>query len=75
MIQKYLNFHFSVSLDLFGCETSTNAANYYTAGLKGRWKETRRKDDHVLTEDSATLDEPGRRRHVGAPSRCRCSAR
>ena len=41
-IQKYLNFHYSVSLDLFGGETSTNVANYYTAGLKGRWSEDRR---------------------------------
>src|SRR5687767_12779784 len=30
-IQRYLNFHFSVSLDLFGSEISTNAANFYTA--------------------------------------------
>ena len=48
-IQKYLNFHFSVSLDLFGQEASTNAANYYTAGLKGRYLETRIDDDHQLT--------------------------
>src|SRR6185295_1766178 len=34
--------------DLFGSEQSTNAGNYYTAGLKGRWMETRRRDDHVL---------------------------
>ena len=40
VIQKYLNFHYSVSLDLFGGETSTNVANYYTAGLKGRWLRT-----------------------------------
>ena len=51
VIQKYLNFHYSVSLDLFGGETSTNVANYYTAGLKGRWLEDRRKDDHQLTDD------------------------
>lgn len=49
VIQKYLNFHFSVSMDLFGSEVSTNAANYFSNGLKGRWMETRRKDDHVLT--------------------------
>ncbi len=48
-IQKYLNFHFSVSLDLFGQEASTNAANYYTQGVKGRYLETRVDDDHVLT--------------------------
>ncbi len=48
VIQKYLNFQFAVSMDLFGSEQSTNAGNYYTSGLKGRWGETRRKDDHVL---------------------------
>ncbi len=48
LLQKYVNFHFSVSLDLFGAETSTNAANYFAAGLKGRFQEERRDDDHVL---------------------------
>jgi len=56
IVQKYLNFHYSVSLDLFGSETSTNAANYYTAGIKGRWMEERRKDDHKLTDDSIMVD-------------------
>ncbi|MFN2559968.1 MAG: benzoyl-CoA 2,3-epoxidase subunit BoxB [Jatrophihabitans sp.] len=56
VIQKYLNFHYSVSLDLFGGETSTNVANYYTAGLKGRWMEDRRKDDHRLTDDATLVD-------------------
>src|SRR5215210_1672388 len=56
VIQKYLNFQFSVSMDLFGSETSSNAAAYYTAGLKGRWMETRRKDDHLLHD--LTMDVP-----------------
>ena len=56
VIQKYINFHYSVSLDLFGGETSTNVANYYTAGIKGRWMEDRRKDDHRLTDDSIMVD-------------------
>jgi benzoyl-CoA 2,3-dioxygenase component B len=56
ILQKYVNFHYSVSLDLFGSETSTNAGNYFTAGLKGRWQEERRKDDHRLTDDSAWVD-------------------
>jgi benzoyl-CoA 2,3-dioxygenase component B len=56
VIQKYLNFQFSVSLDLFGSETSSNAAAYYTAGLKGRWLETRRHDDHLL--GGASMDVP-----------------
>jgi len=49
-IQKYLNFHCSVSLDLFGSEISTNAANAYTMGLKGRFEETKQDDDHVLKD-------------------------
>jgi benzoyl-CoA 2,3-dioxygenase component B len=48
VIQKYLNFQFAVSMDLFGSERSTNAGTYFTTGLKGRWGETRRQDDHVL---------------------------
>jgi benzoyl-CoA 2,3-dioxygenase component B len=56
VIQKYLNFHYSVSLDLFGGETSTNVANYYTAGLKGRWLEGRRNDDHTLLDEAIMVD-------------------
>ncbi len=56
VVQKYLNFHYSVSLDLFGGETSTNVANYFTAGLKGRWSEERRRDDHRLTDASILVD-------------------
>ena len=56
VVQKYLNFHYSVSLDLFGSETSTNVGNYFTAGLKGRWSEERRTDDHRLTDDAILVD-------------------
>ena len=52
IVQRYLNRHYSVSLDLFGSEFSTNAANYYSAGLKGRFRETQHSDDHVLTEQT-----------------------
>lgn len=55
IIQRYLNAQFSISLDLFGSELSTNAAAYYSAGLKGRWMETRRKDDHVLVDAERQL--------------------
>ena len=47
-LQRYLNFHYSVSLDLFGSEVSTNAANFYTMSLKGRFEETKKDDDHEL---------------------------
>ncbi len=49
-LQRYLNFHYSVSLDLFGAEPSTNAANYFAAGLKGRFQEEKRADDHRLKD-------------------------
>ena len=52
IVQRYLNFHFAVSVDLFGSEFSTNAANYFTAGLKGRYHEEKIDDDHVLTDDT-----------------------
>jgi benzoyl-CoA 2,3-epoxidase subunit B len=47
-IQRYLNFHYSVTIDLFGADQSSNAATFYTEGLKGRFEETKRDDDHVL---------------------------
>jgi len=56
IVQKYLNFQFSVSMDLFGSEQSTNAGNYYSSGLKGRWQETRRKDDHELLDGGRTMN-------------------
>ena len=49
-VQRYINFHFSVSVDLFGSEISTNAANFYTMGLKGRFEETKKDDDHRLKD-------------------------
>ena len=47
-IQKRANLHFSLTLDLFGNEISTNAANAFNAGLKGRYREDRLTDDHQL---------------------------
>jgi benzoyl-CoA 2,3-dioxygenase component B len=47
-IQKKANLHFSLTLDLFGNEISTNAANAFHAGIKGRYREDRLKDDHQL---------------------------
>jgi benzoyl-CoA 2,3-dioxygenase component B len=58
LIQKYINLHYSVSLDLFGSELSTNAATYYNNGLKGRFRETKRNDDHILRDDVYRVLEP-----------------
>jgi benzoyl-CoA 2,3-dioxygenase component B len=49
-IQKKLHLHYSLSLDLFGSEVSTNAANAFNAGIKGRYKETQIDDDHQLKD-------------------------
>jgi benzoyl-CoA 2,3-dioxygenase component B len=49
-LQKYLNFHYSVTSDLYGAEISSNAATYYTTGLKGRFEEGKLDDDHALQD-------------------------
>jgi benzoyl-CoA 2,3-dioxygenase component B len=47
-LQKKANLHFSLTLDLFGNEISTNAANAFHAGIKGRFREEKLEDDHRL---------------------------
>src|SRR4051794_8651004 len=47
-LQKYLNLWFSLSEDLFGGEISSNAADFFAAGLKGRYKEDRYEDHKAL---------------------------
>ncbi len=49
-LQKYINQWYSVCLDLFGGESSSNAADAFAAGLKGRYKEQSRFEDHVCLE-------------------------
>lgn len=49
-IQKKMNLHFSLTLDLFGNEISTNAANAFNAGIKGRYREDKLEDDHSLID-------------------------
>jgi benzoyl-CoA 2,3-dioxygenase component B len=51
-VQRYLNFHYSVTLDLFGADQSSNAATFYASGLKGRFDEARIADDHRLQGDT-----------------------
>src|SRR5690348_3184159 len=43
-VQRYINFWFSSSLDLFGAEISSNAASYFATGIKGRPDEGRFED-------------------------------
>jgi benzoyl-CoA 2,3-dioxygenase component B len=55
IIQRYINFWFSYSLDLFGGEISSNSADFFAAGLKGRFKEQEQYTDHIASEGSFTL--------------------
>jgi benzoyl-CoA 2,3-dioxygenase component B len=65
-LQKRVNFHASVTYDLFGAELSTNAAAAFTAGIKGRFNEAKLDDNHVLTDDTYVVDQvvDGKIEHV-----------
>jgi len=54
-LQKYINFWFSVCLDLFGGEVSSNAADAFASGLKGRFKEEKYAE-HKLVESHFAMD-------------------
>jgi benzoyl-CoA 2,3-epoxidase subunit B len=51
-MQRYINFHSSVTVDLFGSDVSSNAATFYTTGLKGRYEESKAQDDHQLKDQT-----------------------
>lgn len=57
LIQKYINFWFSSSVDLFGSELSSNAATYFAAGLKGRAYEGKLYTDHVAKAGHYNLEQ------------------
>jgi benzoyl-CoA 2,3-dioxygenase component B len=56
--QRYLNFWFSSSLDLFGSEISSNAASSFATGLKGRPDESQY-DEHRCVDSTFALATPG----------------
>jgi benzoyl-CoA 2,3-dioxygenase component B len=58
LLQRYLNFWFSSSLDLFGSEVSSNAASTFANGIKGRPDETTQYQDHVCTDATFELETP-----------------
>ena len=55
IIQKHVNFWFSYSLDLFGGEISSNSADFFAAGLKGRYKEQELYSDHLAADQTFTM--------------------
>jgi benzoyl-CoA 2,3-epoxidase subunit B len=62
-LQRYINFWFSSSLDLFGAENSSNAASYFASGIKGRPDEARF-EDHIALDQHLRLDVPDRKAGV-----------
>ena len=72
-IQKYLNLWYTLSLDLFGGEISSNAADAFAAGLKGRYKEDRY-EEHKLHR-LALRDGRARGRQGRPQGRRRCATR
>src|SRR5689334_14633819 len=56
-IQRFMNFWFTSSLDLFGSEASSNAANYFANGIKGRPDEAKFAD-HREVDTAMTLQVP-----------------
>jgi benzoyl-CoA 2,3-dioxygenase component B len=63
-VQRYLNFWFSSSLDLFGSEISSNAASSFANGIKGRPDEPQF-EDHLCTEATRDLQTPAGIETVG----------
>ncbi|MBI3427484.1 MAG: benzoyl-CoA 2,3-epoxidase subunit BoxB [Acidobacteria bacterium] len=56
IVQKYINYWYSYSLDLFGGEISSNSAAFFAAGLKGRYEEQKRYDEHVAAAGSYQIE-------------------
>src|SRR5687767_15250417 len=55
IVQKYINYWFSYSLDLFGGEISSNSADFFAAGLKGRYKEQDQYTEHTAANETFRL--------------------
>jgi benzoyl-CoA 2,3-dioxygenase component B len=55
VIGKYINYWASSSTDLYGAEVSSNSANFFRSGLKGRAFEDKQ-EDHLALEGSYTIE-------------------
>jgi benzoyl-CoA 2,3-dioxygenase component B len=71
LIQRTINYWFTYSLDLFGGEISNNAADFFGAGLKGRFRETKKYTDHKVVAGtySMAVVEDGKLTERGIPLR------
>jgi benzoyl-CoA 2,3-dioxygenase component B len=57
-VQKWINFWFSSAVELFGGEISSNAADYFATGLKGRFREREKYGEHKAMEGVYTIEVP-----------------
>lgn len=57
-IQKWINFWFSSAVELFGGEISSNAADYFATGLKGRFREREKYQEHRALEGTYSVTLP-----------------
>ena len=56
LLQRKANFHMSVTRDLFGSEISSNGAEAFSSGLKGRFNEAKLTgDDHQLHNETYSV--------------------
>lgn len=55
LIQRYINYWASSSLDLFGAEVSSNSANFFASGLKGRAFEEKY-DEHTAVDQGFAME-------------------
>ena len=71
MVQRHINYWFSYSLDLFGSEISSNSADFFAMGLKGRFDEEKKYSDHAAREGFLDVPvlEDGRITHRQVPLR------
>ena len=56
IVQRYINFWYTYSLDLFGGEISSNSADFFAAGLKGRFQEQKKYTDHIAAEGVVPIE-------------------
>jgi benzoyl-CoA 2,3-epoxidase subunit B len=56
LLQRYVNQWVSSSTDLYGAEVSSNAANYFAAGLKGRAYEEKKYTEHKALDGSYQIE-------------------
>lgn len=55
LIQRYINFWASSSTDLYGAEISSNSANFFRSGLKGRAWEAKQ-PEHTALDQTYTYE-------------------